>query len=65
MLKKHCPDANEHIDAQAKYIEDAVRFRPEEVAGAAAEYYDSPIHFDRATVLAQSILDQMESLNKI
>lgn len=65
MLRKHNPEAEEHIIAQIEDIDSAIRFRPEEVAGVAAIYIDTPIQFDQAVDLGECVLNGMEHLNKI
>lgn len=65
MLRQHNSNETSHIAKQAEHISSAIRFRPEEVAGAAAIYIDTPIAYEKANELANCILGKMKIFNKI
>jgi hypothetical protein len=62
MLYKTRPKASAHIEAQSEYIDQASRYRPEEVAGAAAIFGSAPIVFNHAKELGECVVLRM-SLN--
>lgn len=64
-IKYQIDETGDHIAAQEENIDIAFRYRPEEVAGSAAAYVDTPIEFDQAVKLGQCVLEGMESLEKL
>ncbi len=59
MLNRTHPGETEHIEAQSAYIDHASRFRPEEVAGAAATFNSTPLKFGAAVKAGKRLTLQM------
>ncbi|MDH0133500.1 hypothetical protein N7381_09605 [Pseudomonas asiatica] len=49
----------DHIKAQEKFIGQAYRYRPEEVAGSASDYSGLPVSFNTAVAAGERVLDNM------
>jgi len=62
-IKYQIPD--DHIEAQTPYVRHAARFRPEEVAGAAANYQGEGAAFRNAVDYGIKILDGMKQLGRL
>lgn len=59
MLYEKLPNETAHIEAQSEYIDHASRYRPEEVAGAAATFSTAPIVFSHAKELGECVVLRM------
>jgi hypothetical protein len=59
-LKNRSSASQEHIDAQIAAIGNAVRFRPLEVAAAAAIYDEDPIAFEQAVPISEQFKSDLE-----
>lgn len=57
--------AKKHIEAQNESVSSELRYRPEEVAGAAATFTNNPIDFDQAIELGENVVFEMTKKNML